>query len=101
MTAFVTEVCSIMSVQNEAVHSITALNNWFICNKLSLNFSKTCYRTFFANTAPHCNLIVNGQQIEKVNSCKYLGIIIDDELKWNLHIEIMIQKINEIYQHLL
>jgi len=29
---------------------------------------------FFANTAPHCNLIVNGQTIiEKVNSCKYLG----------------------------
>jgi len=43
--------------------------------------------TFFANTAPRCNLIVNGQTIEKVNSCKYLGIIIDDELKWNLHIE--------------
>ena len=42
---------------------------------------------FFANTAPHCNLIVNGQTIEKVNSCKCLGIIIDDELKWNLHIE--------------
>jgi len=31
---------NIMSVQNEAVHSITALNNWFICNKLSLNLSK-------------------------------------------------------------
>jgi len=42
---------------------------------------------FFANTAAHCDLIFNGQTIEKVNSCKYLGIIIDDELKWNLHIE--------------
>jgi len=38
---------NIMSVQNEAVHSITALNNWFICNKLSLNLTKTCYITFF------------------------------------------------------
>jgi len=43
--------------------------------------------TFFANTAFHCNLIVNGQTIEKVNSCKYLRIIIDDELKWYLHIK--------------
>ena len=33
---------NIMSVQNEAVHSINALNNWFICNKLSLNLSITC-----------------------------------------------------------
>ena len=41
---------NIMSVQNEAVHSITALYNRFICNKLSLNLSKTSYMTFFANT---------------------------------------------------
>jgi len=37
---------NIMNVQNEAVHSINELNNWFICNKLSLNLSKTCYMTF-------------------------------------------------------
>ena len=49
--------------------------------------------TFFANTASHCNLIVNGQTIEKVNSCKYLRIIIDDELKWNLHIENIYKKL--------
>ena len=60
--------------------NISALNNWFICNKLSLNLSKTCYMTFFANTASHCNLIVNGQTIEKVNSYKYLKIITDDDL---------------------
>jgi len=50
---------------------------------------------FFANTASHCNLIVNGQTIEKVNSCrpKYLVIIIDDELKWNLHIENIYKKL--------
>jgi len=43
--------------------------------------------------APQCNLIVNGQTIEKVNSCKYLRIIIDDELKWNLHIENIYKKL--------
>jgi len=38
-----------MSVQNEAVHSINALNNWFVCNKLTLNLSKTCYMIFLLN----------------------------------------------------
>jgi len=47
---------------------------------------------FFAKTAFHCNLIVNGQTIEKVNSCKYLGIIIDDGLKWDLHIKNIYKK---------
>jgi len=79
-------------VQNEAVHSINALNNWFIRNKLSLNLSKHVIY-FFADTASHCNLIVNGQTIEKVNSCKNLGIIIDNELKWNLPIENIYKKL--------
>jgi len=34
-----------MSVQNEAVHSITALNSWFICNKLK--FVKNMLHDFF------------------------------------------------------
>ena len=71
-----------MSVQNEAVHSITALH---YCT--ALHCTALLLYVFFANTASQCNLIVNGQTIEKVNSCKYLGIIIDDELMWNLHIE--------------
>ena len=50
---------------------------------------------FFANTASHCNLIVNGQMMEKVNSCKYTRIITDDELKWNLHIENIYKKLTK------
>jgi len=46
-----------------------------------------------ANTASHCNLTVNGQTIEKVNSCKYLGIMIDDKLQWNLRIENIYKKL--------
>ena len=40
--------------------------------------------TFFANTASHCNLIVNGN---------YNYNLIDDELKWKLHIEHIYKKL--------
>ena len=40
------------------------------------------------------NLKLNGTEIKRVNSCHYLGIIIDDALKWTPHIE-------KIYRHLL
>ena len=33
------------------------------------------------------NLQLNGTAIQKVRSCRYLGLIIDDELKWSEHIE--------------
>jgi len=42
---------------------------------------------------PHrsdCNinfkLLIGGKEIERVKSCGYLGLIIDDELKWSEHI---------------
>ena len=33
------------------------------------------------------DLQLNGTAIQKVKSSRYLGIIIDDELKWSEHIE--------------
>ena len=49
---------------------------------------------FFVDSAAKNNIDVNGQFIEKVGSCKYLGILFDSELKWTLHIESIYKKIN-------
>ena len=38
-------------------------------------------------------LCINGKAINKVGSCRYLGIIIDDELKWNDHIQHVYNKL--------
>ena len=65
-----------LSVEREAVDFIYTLNEWFISNKLSLNLLKTCYTNFFVDSAAKNNLMLNGQIIEKVGSCKYLGILI-------------------------
>ena len=84
---------SVYSVEREAVDFIYTLNEWFISNKLSLNLLKTCYMNFFVDSAAKNNLDVNGQIIEKVGSCKYLGILFDSELKWTLHIESIYKKL--------
>jgi len=82
------------STANEAINK---LNNWFIANRLSLNVDKTCYMVF----SPHKNaccvnfkLLLGGLEIRKVKSCRYIGLIIDDELKWSVHID-------HIYNYLL
>ena len=49
---------------------------------------------FFVDSAAKNNLDVNGQIIEKVGSCKYLGILFDSEIKWTLHIESIYKNIN-------
>jgi len=30
-------------------------------------------------------LLINGENVEKVESCKYLGIIIDSDMSWKQH----------------
>ena len=42
---------------------------------------------FYSDSVSNSSLVVTGQSVEKVSSCKYLGLIIDDELNWRLHIE--------------
>jgi len=38
-------------------------------------------------------LVINNTEIEKVRSCKHLGIYIDDELNWNVHIDHIFNKL--------
>ena len=78
---------NLSDVETNANSCLSALNNWFICNKLSLNLSKTCYMIFSNKTSADLNLCLNGKNIERVSHFKYLGVIIDEELKWSVHID--------------
>lgn len=71
------------------------VHEWLIENKLTLNVQKTVYITFglHCDTIPeNLNIRIDDKQITKVDSCKYLGIIIDSSLKWDKHIEHLIKK---------
>ena len=74
-------------IANEAINN---LNKWFITNRLSLNVDKTCYMVFTPHKSDYSvnfKLLLGGLEIKKVKSCRYLGLIIDDELKWSEHID--------------
>ena len=45
-------------------------------------------------------LKVQGRDIIRMHNTKYLGVIIDSELKWNIHIENMCKKIGKIVRFL-
>jgi len=38
-------------------------------------------------------LLINGENIKRVESCKYLGIMIDSDMSWKEHIDLMYKKI--------
>ena len=75
--------------------SMSQLSEWFTVNRLSLNLNKTCYSIFGPNhkVSTGFHLHINGQEVQKTQSCKYLGIIIDCNLKWRDHIGYIYNKL--------
>ena len=87
----------IVILERKANECLKNMAIWFNVNKLSLNIEKTCYALFCPKSRKvvdlSLNLVINNQKIKKVNSCKYLGVLIDDTLKWDEHINYIYKKI--------
>jgi len=72
------------------------LDEWYLANKLSVNIDKTCYSVFCSNrTCDNANNVVkcNDNVPAKVHSCKYLGVMIDEQLSWKTHIDYVYSKL--------
>ena len=75
--------------------------DWFNANKLSLNEGKTKYIFFHR----HRNrddislklppLFVNKEEINRVSSIKFLGVIFDENLNWNEHLNTIENKVSK------
>jgi len=89
---------TISELEQKANHQILNINKWLIANRLHLNTQKTCYSVFSPNKSVLSTISVkiNNSVINRVNNCKYLGIIIDDQLKWSTHIKIGEQKLKHL-----
>ena len=72
------------------VTAMNSLNKWFACNYLAPNFSKTEFMIFgrsqrAVDKITIDELIVNQSRIKRVNSFRYLGIILDELLSFRKH----------------
>lgn len=69
------------------------VNNWFKANKLSVNASKTNYMILgtahktahVSSNAVHVKL--DNTILERVQNTKFLGVTIDENLTWKIHID--------------
>ena len=90
----------------DSKHLFTVVNNelvnikdWFTANKLSLNVQKTKYLFFHKQSKkddiPLClpKLIINNYEIQRVESIKFLGVLLDQHLTWKEHIKLTENKI--------
>ena len=68
---------------------------WVNANKLSLNIDKTNFMLFMPKYSFHCadHIVKNQTRIQEVKETKFLGVIIDNKLKWSAHIKYISKKI--------
>lgn len=86
-----------LAINNE----LEKITDWLRANKLSLNVKKTKYMVFrFSqtqeNSLPKLNLKMNGVNIAKVTTFKFLGITISETLSWKPHLDIISKKISKV-----
>ena len=77
-------------------NELLKVSDWLMANKLTINLEKSHYMIFHRSRLKDCDkkdVIIQDRIISHVTSTKFLGVIIDDKLKWNLHILYMKNKI--------
>ena len=69
------------------------LVQWLNINKLSLNIRKHIVFTHKKQKHLNNNIVINNQIVSRVESTKFLGVIIDSALTWEDHINYIKTKI--------
>lgn len=96
-TAILYEADSWHNLKEKVEKDLKQIKHWFQYNKLTLNCEKTKYLPFtsYSNHLPNMgSLIIDSEtQIPEATSMKYLGIVIDRHLRWDLQIQNIIKKL--------
>lgn len=82
------------SFNEELIH----VSEWLLTNKLTLNISKTCYMLSHTllHQPPPINIIFSNNPINRVNKANFLGVTLDNNLKWKFHIDNINTKISKL-----
>jgi hypothetical protein len=92
---------NLINLKEEARSQLINITNWMTANKLTLNYDKTNFMIF----TPKINksdpdifdtLIHDRHIFKRVRSTKYLGVIVDENLTWKEHIEMVATKLRRL-----
>ena len=78
-------------------HSLALLVQWLQANKISLNTSKTelvLFRPKGNAITKNLNFRISGEKVKLSRTVKYLGIILNENLLWQDHRNILIPKLS-------
>ena len=88
-------------IEVNVIPNLISICDWLKANKLSLNAIKSEFMLMSSayNNRKFDNLLairVDNTLIKRTRFTKYLGLIVDDTLKWDLHIDHISKKVKKI-----
>ena len=89
---------NITNLYNSMNNALSKISLWLKTNKLSINIEKTHYMLFTnkkPKNIPNLSLNMNGTPLQKVESTKFLGVIIDEKLNFKKHIDYIRKKMSK------
>ena len=92
-TNLITSHSDFTTLINNVNHELSTVEKWFQLNKLTLNIKK-CNFIIFCNVnksfpIEKAKIYMNNIEIELVQSTKFLGVIIDNNLSWSYHVDLV------------
>lgn len=76
-------------------NTIDILINWLYIHNLKLNLDKSVYIQFNKSNNHKFNLKLSIPKIKSVTHTKFLGVTIDEDLHWKVHVDNVSRKINK------
>ena len=77
---------------------LKTISDWFKANKLTLNLEKTEYMFFGTNPIKAKPILeIDNITLQPVESVKFLGLWLDQNLNWNIHVNNLIIENKEKY----
>jgi hypothetical protein len=79
-------------------NELVEIDDWFKANKLTANITKASkyMLTYGTRIKSDCNLYIKmgNKNLERVQSIKYLGVMLDDQFKWKDHVNYLRKKLS-------
>ena len=86
---------NIKDIETRLNDELKLMTEWFRANLLSLNVSKTSFIVFDHRKNLEVKIYIDNMLLERQNDTKFLGVILSSDLKWNKHVDTVVNKITK------
>ena len=85
------------TITNEIENELEKVLDWLLANKLIINLNKT-HSMLFTNKRVERKISIKAKNttLEQKNECKFLGVIVDENINWKSHVNQVSSKISKI-----